>query len=368
VFLSKVRVRNFRNLRDFEIHLAPGLNVLVGENNIGKTNLLDAIRVALGSAASTGDSVRIGLDDRHRLRDGSYVDEPIAIDLTFADLNVDERAEFIDILNFDAAKPEASFAEVHFQWSWPDDAKRWSVRRTGGSRSNSEGNIPDDVLQALPITTLGALRDALVALTPGRNNRLGQLLKVSASKEQQQALEQVIHDANAALEVNSLITTVENTIAAALAGTTGDMRQDAVIRASPPQFDRIVSNLRLVLRERGFTVDQQPVLAELRSNGLGYNNLLYIATVLSELDAARMPPCHYSWSKSQKLICTHSSRHYSQTFSRKEARELNTERAYKLLSQRTLRRLRRMFPLLWFGCFIVVQSARHVAFRSALAD
>lgn len=77
VFLSKVHVRNFRNFRDFEVRLAPGLNVLVGENNIGKTNLLDAVRVALGSAASTGDPIRIGRDDRHRLADGSYVDEPI---------------------------------------------------------------------------------------------------------------------------------------------------------------------------------------------------------------------------------------------------------------------------------------------------
>ena len=55
-------------------------------------------------------------------------------------------------------------------------------------------------------------------------------------------------------------------------------------RATEPNFDRIVNNLRIVLLERGVSTK---VLSELRSNGLGFNNLLYIATVLAELDASK---------------------------------------------------------------------------------
>jgi putative ATP-dependent endonuclease of OLD family len=109
---------------------------------------------------------------------------------------------------------------------------------------------------------------------------------VNASKEQQVALEAVIKSANAALEADSLIGGVEQQISAALDGATGPkMRQEAVIRASEPSFDRIVSNLRLVLKERGSP--EVPLFSELRSNGLGYNNLLYVATILAELDAAK---------------------------------------------------------------------------------
>ena len=286
MFLSNVRIRNFRNLRDFTVSFSAGLNVIVGENNIGKTNLLDAIRLALGYA-STSDPIRVAREDRHRLPDGSYVNEPIQISLSFAGLTEDERAEFIDILKFDATNPALSTAEIDYEWSWPDAAKRWNVRRVGGGRTVSEGNLPEDVLQAIPVTMLGALRDALVALSPGRNNRLGQLLRASASKGQQQGLEQIIKAANAALEADPLIAGVETQIAKALLGATGPkLGQTALIRASEPSFERIVSNLRLVLKERGLSPTSDPVLSELRSNGLGYNNLLYVATVLAELGAA----------------------------------------------------------------------------------
>src|SRR5688572_26000757 len=96
LFLSNVKIKNFRNLSEFSAIFAPGLNVVVGENNIGKTNLLDAIRLALGAAASVGDPIRVSRDDRHRKIDGSYVDEPIVVDLTFSGLNAAERAEFVD--------------------------------------------------------------------------------------------------------------------------------------------------------------------------------------------------------------------------------------------------------------------------------
>ena len=47
MFISKVKVENFRNLKNFEINLNEGLNVILGENNVGKTNLVSAIRIAL---------------------------------------------------------------------------------------------------------------------------------------------------------------------------------------------------------------------------------------------------------------------------------------------------------------------------------
>jgi len=42
--IERIRIRNFRCLRDFEVKLGP-LNFLVGANNTGKSSLLDALRV-----------------------------------------------------------------------------------------------------------------------------------------------------------------------------------------------------------------------------------------------------------------------------------------------------------------------------------
>ena len=44
--LTKVEIVNFRSLKNVTVDLQPGLNVVVGRNNSGKTNLLGAIRAA----------------------------------------------------------------------------------------------------------------------------------------------------------------------------------------------------------------------------------------------------------------------------------------------------------------------------------
>ncbi len=51
MYLSSLAVQNFRCLRDVTVTFQPGLNVLLGENNTGKTALLDAIRIVLGLGA-----------------------------------------------------------------------------------------------------------------------------------------------------------------------------------------------------------------------------------------------------------------------------------------------------------------------------
>ncbi|PKM78762.1 MAG: hypothetical protein CVU90_00335 [Firmicutes bacterium HGW-Firmicutes-15] len=55
--INKLQVRNFRNLKRIEYEPSPGINVLVGDNAQGKTNLLEAIFVL-----STGNSFRNAID------------------------------------------------------------------------------------------------------------------------------------------------------------------------------------------------------------------------------------------------------------------------------------------------------------------
>lgn len=45
--LSKIQVQNYRVFENFELQFSRGLNVLVGDNDAGKTTVLDAVRLAL---------------------------------------------------------------------------------------------------------------------------------------------------------------------------------------------------------------------------------------------------------------------------------------------------------------------------------
>ncbi|HAT9838153.1 AAA family ATPase [Legionella pneumophila] len=47
--ISNIKIKNFKSIEDLDISL-PQISALVGSNNAGKSNILEAIRRVLGSA------------------------------------------------------------------------------------------------------------------------------------------------------------------------------------------------------------------------------------------------------------------------------------------------------------------------------
>ena len=43
MYIARIRIQNYRCFRDSTIEFQPGLNVIIGENNAGKTTLLKAL-------------------------------------------------------------------------------------------------------------------------------------------------------------------------------------------------------------------------------------------------------------------------------------------------------------------------------------
>ncbi|MEC4587670.1 AAA family ATPase [Bacillus safensis] len=45
MYIAKVHIKNFRNFSDFTVDLNKGLSIIIGENNVGKSNFLECINL-----------------------------------------------------------------------------------------------------------------------------------------------------------------------------------------------------------------------------------------------------------------------------------------------------------------------------------
>lgn len=62
MYLKFLSIKNFRQFSDFQVELNKGLNLLIGENNSGKTTLIDAIRLTL----DTNSTEWVGIQERRK--------------------------------------------------------------------------------------------------------------------------------------------------------------------------------------------------------------------------------------------------------------------------------------------------------------
>ncbi len=102
MFLTKIDIKNFRGIEEISISL-DDLCVLIGENNAGKSSILDAIRICLTRSLTRRGAVFDEYD--YHLKDASSEpsnSDPINITLTFAETKEDEWPDEISQLLPDA--------------------------------------------------------------------------------------------------------------------------------------------------------------------------------------------------------------------------------------------------------------------------
>lgn len=64
MYISKISIEGFRNFKKTEVQFNDGINVIIGHNNSGKTNLLKALSLIFDS--SFGTSKSLGVDDFYK--------------------------------------------------------------------------------------------------------------------------------------------------------------------------------------------------------------------------------------------------------------------------------------------------------------
>ncbi|MGP3508671.1 ATP-dependent nuclease [Paracidovorax citrulli] len=266
MYLAKLVVKNFRKIAHAELRFQPGLNVLVGENNVGKTAVVDALRALL--AGHDEPYPRLGEEDVHRPL-GRPPAGDVVFDYTFSGLDMDDEADFLAALV--PGEDGALDARITIRYAEPDKGGRLRASRCCGAHRDIPLTV--DMMENLRGVYLPPLRDASQGLKPGRTSQLARLLQLIADEPGIAGINVALKDLDQALKKHlPLVNTHDaiNTRHQAMLGP--QLAQTLDVGLSASDFRSLKS--RLSLMANAFEIDQ---------NGLGFNNLIFMAVVLSEL-------------------------------------------------------------------------------------
>lgn len=203
MYISELKLWNFRKYggEDFDLtkpHLVvpfkKGMNVLIGENDSGKTAIIDAIKYVLKTNAY--ESIRVQQDDFYNDKDH------LRIELLIDDVTDSEASNFTEIMSPREDGGMASLKLVLDVVRKDGHIQAYEVK--GGNDADGHSLTPL-MKDNLRITYLKPLRDAENELTAKKNSRLSQilqsheLLKQNPDGEKHELIK-IIEDANADIE------------------------------------------------------------------------------------------------------------------------------------------------------------------------
>ncbi len=287
MYIETLTIEGFRCFdQEFEINFNSGLNVLVGENGAGKTGIISALRQLFVDSESGRYSVTE--QDFHKaFSNSAQAADSFAITGAFEDLSDNEKIAFLPWCDLNGQ------ATLNLHVNNKETRGRYKRSLWGGKSKLSA--FESETIDLIHCIYLPPLRDAEAKLKDGRQSRLSKLLKALSKKELNESrdkgelhpLEQKVADFNEELSTGDEygIKQANELISKNLKQAVGHhFSQSTLIQFSENDFSKIVEGLRLLFFPNLNNKDQS-LYRSLQENSLGYNNLLYIASILAELIA-----------------------------------------------------------------------------------
>lgn len=274
MIISKLNLYNFRQFKSenglpgLSIQFHRGLNALVGENDSGKTAVIDAIKIML--LTQSNEYVRPTDDDFYTDDEGNEVSE-FEIECIIEDFTENEAKNFIEYLIFEKDNDQVHFSMKLFYRAWKEKNRIYSELRAG---QKDDGVILDGkAKELLKVVYLKPLRDAEREMRSGRNSRLSQILlnhPLFNNKQDDHQLKEILNSANEDIEryfTEKDGKEILEFIRTTLAEFNGDnLHNKAQLKTTDIKLKSILESLSLKAPEI--------------HPGLGELNLLFIATEL----------------------------------------------------------------------------------------
>jgi len=287
MYLRELHIDGYKGFREpFSVFLQKGLNVIVGENASGKTVIIDAIRLLLRE--DEFGRTPITESDFHRPFESSRESaQAFRLRAGFAGLSDEEHVAFLPWSDMEGDASLTLLVD-----NKQNNRGRYKRILWGGVSQASM--FEWELFDSINCVYLPPLRDAEARLSEGKSSRLARLLKTLHRQAIQEArqtgeslpLETDVREFNEKLsnDEDGVIAQANELIWTRLRESFGPVfGQDTHIQFSEVSFNRIVESLRLLFFPNINVDSSQVDFRTLEENSLGYNNLLYLATVLAEL-------------------------------------------------------------------------------------
>lgn len=278
--LSRITIENFRNFSDFDVEVS-GNVVVVGENRVGKSNLIHALRLIFDPALpDSARQLRIadfwdglgppGVDDKILVSvEITDFEEDLGILALLTDYRIDEDPDTIRLTY--EFRPKA---EVEDQ---PETEEDYEFVCYGGQDEAKRFGF--DLRRRIALDVLPALRDAEGDLSTWRRSPLRPLLENAFKSVEQDDLDEIsdaIQEATDKIVEFDDVKTLQDDIGKLLANM-GGPRQDVKPRLgfSPTEAARLYRNIQLLIDEgkRG-----------IHDASLGSANIIFLGLKALELE------------------------------------------------------------------------------------
>ena len=279
LFISRVVIKNFRNFKNVDVCLGHK-QIIIGENNVGKTNFLRALQLVLDPTLSDEDRMLQEADFNDSIKNPMENKEEILIEI-YID-NYDKNKTILAVFQDATVMIEDGKEVLKFTYRFFPYINEGGVAEyqyniyKGNDETKKFGSYERKYLN---IKVVKALRDVEGEMRNSRTSPIQKMLKNYAIDKQdlEHIAEEYRKNGEKILNLDELVD-LTNNINKRFGMVLGNNDFDVSLRAMEINPAKVLSSLKLLMAQRNTT-----------EISLGLNNILYISMILQLLQDKTIP-------------------------------------------------------------------------------
>ena len=279
LFISRVVIKNFRNFKNVDVCLGHK-QIIIGENNVGKTNFLRALQLVLDPTLSDEDRMLQESDFNDSIKNPMENKEEILIEI-YID-NYDQNKTILAVFQDATVMTEDGKEVLKFTYRFFPYINEGGVAEyqyniyKGNDETKKFGSYEGIYLN---IKVVKALRDVEGEIRNSLTSPIQKMLKNYAIDKQdlEHIAEEYRKNGEKILNLDELVD-LTNNINKRFGMVLGNNDFDVSLRAMEINPAKVLSSLKLLMAQRNTT-----------EISLGLNNILYISMILQLLQDKTIP-------------------------------------------------------------------------------